>query len=82
MFKTDSFLDNIKLSLNQNVWRDHATMLQCFHFFLAPENMQKTPLKVAHTRSPTFFYVLARLPKRPKTEILYHQKPLNAGLGF
>ena len=26
MFKTDSFLVNKKLSLNQNVWRDHATM--------------------------------------------------------
>ena len=26
MFKTDSFLDNKKLSFNQNVWRDHATM--------------------------------------------------------
>ena len=25
MFKTDSFLDNKKLSFNQNVWRDHAT---------------------------------------------------------
>ena len=28
MFKTDSFLGNKKLSLNQNVWRDHATMQQ------------------------------------------------------
>ena len=28
MFKTDSFLDNKKSSLNQNVWRDHATMQQ------------------------------------------------------
>jgi len=26
MFKSDSFLGNKKLSLNQNVWRDHATM--------------------------------------------------------
>ena len=26
MFKTDSFLVKKKLSLNQNVWRDHATM--------------------------------------------------------
>ena len=26
MFKTDSFLGNKKLSLNQNCWRDHATM--------------------------------------------------------
>ena len=31
---------------------------------------------------PNFFYVLARLPKRPKTEILYHQKPLNARLAI
>ena len=28
MIKTDSFLGNEKLSLNQNVWRDHATMQQ------------------------------------------------------
>ena len=28
MFKTDSFLGNKKSSLNQNVWRDHATMQQ------------------------------------------------------
>ena len=26
MFKTDSFLGNKKLGLNQNVWRNHATM--------------------------------------------------------
>ena len=28
MLKTDSFLGNKKLSPNQNVWRDHATMQQ------------------------------------------------------
>ena len=28
MFKTDSFLGNEKLSLNQSVWPDHATMQQ------------------------------------------------------
>ena len=28
MFKTDSFLGNKKLNLNQNVWLDHATMQQ------------------------------------------------------
>ena len=35
MFKTDSFLGNKKLSLNQNVWRDHATMQQdvLLHFW-------------------------------------------------
>ena len=27
------------------------------------ENMKKVHLKVAHNRPPTFFYVLARLPK-------------------
>ena len=34
MFKTDSFLGNKKLSLNQNIWHDHATMQQdvLFHF--------------------------------------------------
>ena len=36
MFKTDSFLDNKKLSFNQNVWRDHDTMQQdvLLHFWL------------------------------------------------
>ena len=36
MFKTDSFLGNKKLSLNQNVWRDHATMQQdvLLHFWV------------------------------------------------
>ena len=29
-----------------------------------------------------FFSVLAWLPKQPKLEILYHHKPLNAGLGI
>ena len=32
-----------------------------------PENMKKPPSKVAHNRPPIFFYVLARLPKRPGT---------------
>ena len=36
MFKTDSFLGNKKLSLNQNVWCDHATMQQdvLLHFWI------------------------------------------------
>ena len=36
MFKTNSFLGNKKLSLNQNVWRDHATMQQdvLLHFWV------------------------------------------------
>ena len=36
MFKTDSFLGSKKLSLNQNVWRDHATMQQddLLHFWV------------------------------------------------
>ena len=36
MIKTDSFLGNKKLSFNQNVWRDHATMQQdiLLHFGL------------------------------------------------
>ena len=31
-----------------------------------PENMKKTPSKIAHNQPQTFFYVLARLPKRPR----------------
>ena len=44
--------------------------------------MKKQSSKVAHNQPPTFFSVLARLPKWPKTEILYPQNPLNAGLGI
>ena len=47
-----------------------------------PENMKKPPSKVAHNRTPTFFLCTGLVPKRPETEILYHQKPLNAGLGI
>ena len=31
-----------------------------------PENMKTPPSKVAHNRPPTFFCVLAWLPKRPR----------------
>ena len=36
MFETDSFLGNKKLSFNQNVWGDHATMQQdvLLHFWV------------------------------------------------
>ena len=44
-----------------------------------PENC---PQKLLTIGPQLFFSVLARLPKRPKTEILYPQKPLNAGLGI
>ena len=42
MFKTDSFLGNKKLSLNQNVWRDHATMQQdvLLHFWVIFLNIE------------------------------------------
>jgi hypothetical protein len=47
--------------------------LWCF----APENTKKNTSKVAHNRPPSFFF-----SNGPKTEIPYHQKPLNAGLGI
>ena len=40
MFKTDSFLGNKKLSLNQNVWRDQAT--GCFVAFLGDISILKS----------------------------------------
>ena len=58
-----------------------STMLSKFFNFFVPENMKKLPSKIAHNRPNFFFSVLARLTKRQKTEIPYHQKPLNAGLG-
>ena len=48
-----------------------------------PENMKKTPSKVAHNRPPTFFIYCPGCPgcpNGPETEIPYHQKPLNTGL--
>ena len=47
-----------------------------------PENMKKTPSKVAHNRRPIFFMYWPGCPNSPETEIPYHQKPLNAGLGI
>ena len=41
-------------------------IMHLFKIFLDPENMKKTPLKVAHNWPRPFFSVLARLPKRPK----------------
>ena len=49
---------------------------------IVPENMKKTPSKVAHNRPPTFFMYWPSCPNGPETEILYHEKPLNAGLGI
>ena len=44
--------------------------------------MKKPPSKVAHNRPPTFFMYWHGCPNGPETEILYHQKLLNAVLGF
>ena len=46
------------------------------------ENMKKRPSKVAHNRPPIFFMYWPGCPNGPETEIHYHQKPLNAGLGI
>ena len=43
--------------------------LKCFQkklFFFNPENLKKPPSKVVHNWCPTFFSVLARLPKWPR----------------
>ena len=69
MFKTDSFLGNKKLSLNQNVWRDHAMLFHCLPlwktvlfvssraFLLSTpvENSEATQKK-AKKCNKTFFY--------------------------
>ena len=46
MFKTDSFLGNKKLSLNQNVWRSHATMQQDILFLKSGWNIKKYRPKI------------------------------------
>ena len=49
-------------------------------FPIDPENMKKTPSKVAHNLPSTFFMYWPSYPNGPETENPYHQKPLNAGL--
>ena len=55
MFKADSFLGNEKLSLNQNVWHDHATMQQdiLLHFWVIFLNWNQAEIwkKYSGTRS-------------------------------
>ena len=51
-------------------------------YIFDPENMKKPPSKVAHNRPTTFFMYWPSCPNRPETEIPYHQKSLNAGLGI
>ena len=34
---------------------DATVFFKIFYHFFAPENMKKTPSKVAHNRPPTFF---------------------------
>ena len=48
-----------------------------------PENMKKPPSKVAHNGPLTFIFMYwPGCPNSPESEIPYHQKPLNAGLGI
>ena len=55
MFKTDSFLGNKKLSLNQNVWRDHATMQQdvLLHFWVVILSFDPLPVWIYFRFGPT-----------------------------
>ena len=50
--------------------------------FLALKSMEKPPSKAAHNRPATFFMYWPGWPNSPETEIPYHQKPPNAGLGI
>ena len=50
--------------------------------FFDPENMKKKPSKFAHNQPQTFFMYWPGCSNGPQTEILYLQKPLNAGLGY
>ena len=53
-----------------------------FKILYDPENMKKPTSKVAHNQPPTFFMYWPGCPNGPETEIPYHQKPLNVGLGI
>ena len=50
--------------------------------FFDPENMKKMPSKNACNRPQLFFLCWPGCPNGPETEIPYHQKLLNAGLGI
>ena len=58
MFKTDSFLCNKKLSLNQNVWRDHATMQKdvWFWWYFYIELRLKNEKNILWSSSRAFSY--------------------------
>ena len=43
---------------------------------------KKLPSKVVHNQPQTFFMYWPGSPNGPESEIPYHQKPLNAGLGI
>ena len=47
--------------------------------FISPENIKKTPSKKSARNF--FFMYCPGCSNGPETEIPYHQKPLNAGLG-
>ena len=49
---------------------------------LTTKTWKNCPQKLLIIDPQLFFSVLGRLPKRPKTEVLYPKKPLNAGLGI
>ena len=64
---------------------DATIIFRQFKKKIGLENMNKIPSKAAHNRPRTFFQYWPGCPnqawpKRPKKEIPYHQKPLNAGL--
>ena len=47
-----------------------------------PENMKNSPQKLLIIGPQLFFMYWPGCPNGPETEILYHQKPLIAGLGI
>ena len=62
--KKPSFIPKkIQIKIQKKIQKGFFIYLLCK---LDPENMKKTPSKIAHNRPPTFFYVLARLPKWPR----------------
>ena len=62
-------------------------MIRCFqkifNFFFDPKNMKKKrPQKLLIISPQLFFMYWPGCPNGQETEIQYHQKPLNAGLGI
>ena len=72
------FVDILKGWLLVDTFGDILRTLFCVRPSLNTQSCNRT----YHNRPPTFFMYWPGCPNGPETEISYHHKPLNAGLGI